>query len=483
MAGTAGLLAVGAIAMEPGIGLDAWWHMASGRWMVEHGQVLTTDAFSFTRLGEAWVHPGWPVDLLLYAVHAVGGAGGLNLLVAAVFTAAFGLVWRLLSGPPLLRVAVLLLAAMTSAVAATPRPLVFSLLLFAAFVWVLERDRQSRTWLVWALPAGMAVWANVHGAFAAGLALIGLYLAGEAADAVLRSRRSPGSWHDRRRGLGRLAAVLVLSVGAVAVNPFGWEMLAYPARTLAVDSLGAVIQEWQPPDFTALESLPLLGMLVAGSAALARSPRPVHPTEVLLVAAFGCLSLTAVRHAPLFAVVAAPVLARHAAGLLPARLAGRAPARTASGRPPSRAGPAAVVALSLLLAAGAALPALTPAGNAAATRELIPVEAVKALERHRPPGHVFHDYDWGGYLIWTLQGSHPTYIDGRTDLFGDTLMREYLATRAARPGWQETLKARGIRTALIDADAPLAQALTRAGWRTLYRDRQAVLLTAPAPTS
>lgn len=481
---SAGLLAAAAIAMEPGIGLDAWWHLAAGRWMANHGAVVTTDPFSFTRLGEAWVHPGWPVDLLLYLVHGVAGQAGLNLLVAAVFTAAFALLWRLLAGPPLLRLGVLLLAALTSAVGATPRPLVFSLLLTAGFVMVLERERHAPTRWLWALPAGMAVWANVHGAFAAGLLLLGLHLTGQGVVAARGARRSRRTWRDHRRSLARPAAVLAASVVAVTLNPFGWRMLLYPVRTVGLDSLGAAIQEWQPPDFTALESLPLLVLLVAAVVVLARSRRPVHPTEILLVAVFGYLALTAVRHAPLFALAAAPVLARHAATLLPARRgtgAGSPPGSRSRPRGP-RWAPAAVVGLSVVLAVGAAVPALTPAGNAA-TGKLIPVEAVKALERHRPPGELFHDYGWGGYLIWTLPDAHPTYIDGRTDLFGDALMAEYLATRSARPGWEETLKRRGIRTALIGADSPLAAALTAAGWHTLYRDAQAVLLTAPAASA
>ena len=35
---------------------------------------------------------------------------------------------------------------------------------------------------------------------------------------------------------------------------------------------------------------------------------------------------------------------------------------------------------------------------------------------------------------------HPVFVDGRTDLYGDELLREYLATIFANSGWRETLR-------------------------------------------
>ena len=66
--------------------------------MVEHGELLRVDQFSYTRLGEPYPAPGWPVQILLYLVYQAGGIGGLNLLTGFVFTLAFYFVSKALSG-------------------------------------------------------------------------------------------------------------------------------------------------------------------------------------------------------------------------------------------------------------------------------------------------------------------------------------------------------------------------------------------------
>jgi hypothetical protein len=35
---------------------DTFYHLANGRYMVEHGQILDREVFSFTRLNEPWTN-------------------------------------------------------------------------------------------------------------------------------------------------------------------------------------------------------------------------------------------------------------------------------------------------------------------------------------------------------------------------------------------------------------------------------------------
>jgi hypothetical protein len=106
-----------------------------------------------------------------------------------------------------------------------------------------------------------------------------------------------------------------------------------------------------------------------------------------------------------------------------------------------------------------------------------PVGAVSLL-RDRP-GNLFHEYDWGGYLIFALP-EHPTYIDGRgAALFPPSLVQEFQDTVAAGPGFRRVLSARDIRFVLVRPTRPLAAALQADGWRALGRDSAWVLLERP----
>jgi hypothetical protein len=117
--------------------------------------------------------PGWLAEVVMLGFYRLGGLQGLTLFTAILVAAALVFLWRLLEGALLLRAAVLLLAAATSAVYWAARPHVATFTLAAFFLWALERRRTGthpRT--IWLLPLGMALWTNAHGGFIAGFVLI-----------------------------------------------------------------------------------------------------------------------------------------------------------------------------------------------------------------------------------------------------------------------------------------------------------------------
>jgi hypothetical protein len=101
------------------------------------------------------------------------------------------------------------------------------------------------------------------------------------------------------------------------------------------------------------------------------------------------------------------------------------------------------------------------------------VESTACLMRENPPGPLFNDYNWGGYLIWTAR-DYPVYVDGRTDLYDDDLLRGYLWATYAQAGWEDELS--GINVVLIAQSSPLARVLEMTSeWRVLCQDDLAVV--------
>ena len=472
-------LAVFAMAVRVSADTDTWWHLRAGAWMIEHHQVLSADVFSLTRMGQTWIYPGWLAQILLYAVFHSLGYAGLNLFTAGVVVLAFIFAWQTFEGPILLRAFVLLLAATTSAVYWSARPQMLSFALAGLFVWILERSRAGDRRLLWILPPAMALWANLHGGFAIGLMLLGLYLAGEVLEllvpAFLRSATLAQAWAERRGRIVALALAAAVSAAAVSLNPHGPVMLLYPFRTVSIGVLQDYIQEWQSPNFHHLEAQPFLWMLFLTIAALAFSRRRRGTTEVLGVVAFAYLSLLAGRNIALFALFAAPVLARHGHSALEPVIArfGRGP------QIPERIARALnLVILALLLVAAAAkvsIP-LSPTTNEQALEGQVPVAAVEWIRQHHPAGPLFNSYNWGGYVLWALYPDYPSFVDGRTDLFDDEILTDYLDAWRADADWGTVIDRWGLRLALLEPDAPLVGALEDAGWVQLYADGQAVVL-------
>ncbi len=111
-----------------------------------------------------------------------------------------------------------------------------------------------------------------------------------------------------------------------------------------------------------------------------------------------------------------------------------------------------------------------------------PEQAVAFLQQHSPAGHIFNHYDWGGYLIWKLYPSIPVFIDGRADVYGESLFHDFADAYQLKSNWPQILQRWHIQTVLVPTDSALATGLRAAlSWRVAYRDSQAIIfIAAPA---
>ncbi|HEY43905.1 MAG TPA: hypothetical protein G4O11_07985 [Anaerolineae bacterium] len=331
---------------------------------------------------------------------------------------------------------------------------------------------------LWILPPLMAVWSNLHGGFAIGFMLIGAYLLGELIEFVLIERNRRQSCIEVVRGhrvwTRTLLIIALACVVAVAFNPQGLQMLIYPFKTVSVGVLQDYIEEWQSPDFHRLEVQPFLWMLMLTIVALALSREKKRAVDLLFVVGFASLSLLAARNIATFALVAAPVFARHSYAAVEPLLKRWMPGPNLREKIARRINLVLFALLALAALIKIALP-LNDQINQEAVSKQVPVDAVAFLHEHPDLGPLYNSYNWGGYVIWALYPDHLSFVDGRTDLFGDEILEDYLAAWRAEPGWQHILDQWGIRIALLEPYAPLAFALEQAGWALLYEDEQAII--------
>ncbi len=461
-----------AMAARPSIDTDTWWHLRAGAWMVEHHQVLTVDAFSTTRYGQPWINHSWLSQIPLYFVWQSLGYAGLNLLTAIMVTAAWWFVYARSEGNAYLKGFSLVLGAAASAVFWSARPQMASFLLTAVFAFVLGGYRWRNIDRLWWLPPLMILWVNLHGGFALGFLLLLGTLAGQAASALLGQ---PGPGTLTRPQLARLGLITGICIAVVPLNPFGLALYWVPLRTVSIGVLQQFIQEWQSPDFHLAQFQPFLILLLATVAALGLSRRRADLTDLLLVCGFTYLGLVSARNVSTAALVLTPLLTRHAAAVVE-ELRGSRPRLAALLDPPlaRRTYPllnSAILGLVVLAVLLKAIDASQPATNEQYVAARSPVQAADFLQQTRPAGPMFNAYNWGGYLAWRLYPSYPVFVDGRTDLYDDALLREYLTAALGQPGYEQVLDRYGLNLVLIERDAPLDQRLaTSQLWRPLYLD-------------
>ncbi|MBN1264546.1 MAG: hypothetical protein JXA25_03575 [Anaerolineales bacterium] len=453
---------------------DTWWHLAAGERILETGEILRQDPFSLTRAGEAWEYPGWLAQICMTLVFHVGGLVALNGLTALLVSLTFLVIWFSLEGPALLRLSVLLLSAITSSVFWSARPQLFSFLFSSLFILILEKERKEQTRFLWFLPVLMAVWGNLHGGYVIGFMILGAYFASCIISSFQTLPSDRSLWKVHFRPMARLAVSGAAAVLTLVFNPDGLELLLYPFKTVEMAVLRSYIAEWQSPNFHLLANQPFLWILFLSCASLVFSKHKSRLSDLPVLFIFAYIAFLAARNISTFALVAAPILARHANSIFTAFPGMK---RISKPLPPflSRIFNAVLLVSMLLLGIVIRFEFLSERTIQEELSLELPVTAVDYLAEHKPDGNLFHSYNWGGYIIWRLHPTYLSFVDGRTDLFGDEILSRYLQIWSADRQALDLLATYGIDVVLVEAKAPLASLLECSQWELLYEDPQAVI--------
>jgi hypothetical protein len=472
-----------AMAVRTPADTDTWWHLRSGQYVLENG-IPFRDPFSHTVFGKGWIDHGWLAQSGLYLLYANFGYAGLSLALALAVTLTMGFVFLQSEVNLYLRAFVTVLAAITSALIWIARPQTISFVLAGAFCLILYCYKYKGRNYLFLIPVLFILWVNVHGGFIIGFLILGSYVVGESLNNVLRWE---GEHVLGRRQILTLISITVLSLPACLINPNTYKMLSYTFFTVGIGALRAYIQEWAAPDFHLLHFHPFIWMLLLTLAALGLSARRADCSDLVLVSGFCYMSLWAARNVALFALVAAPVLARHGAAVIEGLMASlyeRGIVRGALAETLNKKfAPAPTLAvvnwvLLVVIALGCGVQIyypLTRQANLKAQEESLPVGAVDFIAERQDslPGEMFNSYNWGGYLIWRLYPRYRVFIDGRTDIYDDAFVGEYLKVVLLSEGWEEVLERYRVNFILIERESALAKFLKSGlapDWKLAYED-------------
>lgn len=467
------LAALVLVALAPRFDPDFWWHLKVGQYIAQHHAVPSRDFMSYVFAGHPWTDHEWLTELLMYGAFRVGGVYGPVVLFAAVIGGAYLLVYLVMVDRHinrLLAMGVLLLAAVASSGSWGPRVQMVTLLFLATYMFVLHRFEISRDRrLLVAFPGIMLLWANMHGGFVIGLALLTITLFGE-----FLNERAHHEGAFSRDDLRALGVTLIASGAVTLINPNGVRQLLYPLTFIRPNAFTNLIQESASPNFHVVIMMVFEAMLLALVAALYAGRHPVNWTHLLLIIAFTYLAFSQIRNVPVWCVVLAPLLARYVQDTLGWSYRDR----HLSG------GIKSVVNLIfvVLILAGSVRGAMYLSSQASIQQyenHTFPVGAVKYLRTHSLPPHVLVAYTWGGYLLWNLFPRYRDYMDSRADtLYTATILDNYLTMFGAGPGWRAALKQAGVQDVLLPPSAPLIQVLAEDhAWRLAYRGSSAVIYT------
>lgn len=428
---------------------DSYWHVAAGQWMLDHHQVIRSDPFSFTFAGKPWDTHEWLSEVVMALAYRAAGWVGIAGLTGVAAAASIGLtaarLQRSLSPMGVALGLALVSACLAPNLLARPHFLVLPLLVLWTGALLDARAQDRAPSLAW-LPL-MTVWANAHASFLFGVALIGPF----ALEALVAA---PARWRGTFRGWGLFAGGAVL---AALLTPHGLDGLLFPLKVGGMGSLGGIV-EWRSPDFQRLPPVEV-ALLAVLYVLLSRGVK-VPLIRLLLLLVLLSMTLAHVRHETLLVLIGAPLLAP--------LLGTRETEPDASPRVGWYTAGAVAGAMTLLL--GARLSAPPPPADSVVS----PASALAHVPPELARRPVLNSYDLGGYLIFR---GVRTFIDGRTDMYGDAFNARYDAlVQPDRAALDVAVGQYQLAWTFLQPSSPLIPLLDASPqWRRLYADRYAVI--------
>jgi hypothetical protein len=468
-------LTVGAAFIGPAsspLGLpDIYWTLLTGAWMVSNGRLLESDPFSGApHVAGPVLNVQWLADLIFQGLAALGGLPMAVTGTAAVVAITYAVLLAAAvaaSGHLRLSCVAVWLAYILGASNLSPRPQTLAYPIFAVFILAVMRAewRQDRR-LLWLLPPLTALWANLHGSFFTGFALLGC----AAAARVLTTR----SLFPARDYVITLGACLVASL----INPYGVGSLVYVASIGSNPVIRDFVTEWAPTTVSWREGIMFFSSLLVLGALVYRSRVRLTVLEVLLLVVFGYLAWSSVRAIVWWGFLIAPILARLLGGVFTVRL-NPTPEKPAL----SAAILVAVGGLALL-----SLPwfkssiSILPADKRGIFSPDTPVGVGQYLQKHDPPpgGVLLNNQAWGGYLEWATWPKHEVFLDGRIELHPPQVWFDYLDIVFPSARWRSLVEKYGVGYMVLskfdNADL-IGDMRVEPGWRLDYEDNQAVVFS------
>jgi hypothetical protein len=453
---------------------DIWWHMATGRWILQHHALPVNDPFSMYGATRPWLVYSWAFDVGVQTLFARFGLVGIFLLQVAVHVLAAVALYHLVKS---------LLSDFWRAVALTavslyaisfiyaPRPgmatVVFTILELGILLAVRRGESNKKLWL---LPLLFVAWANIHIQFVYGLGLLGLF----ACEPIVMRTLQLTSDEETRTAFARAKyfwAALGACLLATFVNPYGPKLYATVFDYMQQPKSYSLVMELKAMTFRQPEHYVAAFLALGAAMAIGwrRERRPLWPM-LLAIAAF--VAFRSVKEIWFLSVIATSAIADGWAPLECVR------ERSAAAREMwrNRVFVGAGVFASLLLAyrhydVSNDWIAMQVAGS-------FPEASVRYIEQHRLSGLLYNDFTWGGYLIWRLPQMRVAN-DGRTNVHGDARVEQDWKVWSGKPGWDSDPELSAANLIVADKKYALTELLKRdSRFRLVFEDKDAAVFVS-----
>lgn len=464
---------------------DFWWHVRTGQLSLMNGSPILEDLTTFTVYKSPWVNHSWLSQIFYFFIQNSLGNIGIMLSVAIVATLSIFFVFIRLRSNPIINGFTILLCVMTTAVVWSPRPQLLTLLLFSILTYLLtEKPIFSDKISTFLIPILFLVWGNLHAGFSIGIILIITIFIGKVLDTFLTKEKSN---QDQTKTLIFWFLMIVVCSLIVAINPNGIGIWVVQFNTISLPSLQNLIPEWASPNFHELYQQPFLWLWLLLVFFFMANRTSYKFSTIIPLLVLGGLGFISRRNYVYFAVFSIPLLSNELQRFFDIYIKDFISEQKLlkkiqnfnkkSDNKFSKFINLIFVGFLWFVVIWKIIFLGSSVIFDSYEKVSFPKEAIATLENEELTDfRCLNSYTWGGYISWKLP-EMKIFIDGRTDLYGEKLIQDWIEMVNGGKAWKEKFEFYDINCVFLEADRPIINLLGDYGWQVIYSDDLSVVMT------
>jgi len=443
---------------------DVFWHLATGRYILQTGEVPSTDIFGWMTQGVQWMPFEWGWDVITYLIYSASGFVGLSLfrtlIIFLIFLIFFVLLRKFKVSHTLIFIFFnLLLIAVIDRV--TPRPHLMSYLFFALLVYIIcdyryiNRNNFKKLFFI---PLIFFLWGNLHMGILAGLMLFGVYVLAELIMFKYQKSFTKELLPLKKPDIVRLLLIFLAVLIVLLINPNMIETYLYAYEHTKMKLLETV-NEWRSPFdskyYRSFVTMFYIFFLASGVLILYYSFRKKDYFPALLYLVFGFYSVQKIRYTVDYNLILFVFIVLSVAYIIDNLKTGKF--RYFVNKSP---------ALKIIVSAYMLFCIYSLAVNFGSRKieenpylkylsyyrvsgfgindDFIPVQMFDFLKQNNIPeigDKVFNHFGTGGFFIWNFPGKQ-NFIDSRN--LNDDIFNKYREIIGKLPGFEKKLDNYGV---------------------------------------
>lgn len=482
---------------------DFFWHLATGRYIVENKSVPDSDVFGFITQGTEWIPFEWGWDIISYGLYNTGGYNLILVFRSLIFCFIFLIYFMLLKKfkvNSLVSITILFLLFASIMDRLSPRPHIFTYLFFTLVLYILlsfkyiDRDKYLKK--LYFLPLIFLLWCNIHMGVLAGGLLLFIYVT---AEIIIFYKPNSFSTSEikplTRNQLFRLVMISIICALMLLINPHGLSTYIYAFSHTKLKLLENV-NEWQSPftnkfDFGFIVTLYKL-FLLSGLIVLLYAYKRKDLLFALVFIGFALYSIRAIRFTVDYEIILAFFLAVSLNYFINQLIKNKSQAQNFLNGNLMK-GALAIFFIYVI--------SQIPSNNIynslqynrffgwGINEEFVPVQLFDFMKQNKISGKPYNHFGTGGYLIWNFP-DQKNFIDSRN--LNDEIFNLYNSIMSMSPGFEKTLDEAGVdyivylepnlvkKTAILDKTV-VKYFSRNQNWKLIFWDDKSMLFVKDLP--